>query len=82
MSDQTEEDVSLLPCAFCGSTAAPQILSSREIEEFGDCDCDCHDHADHNFAVCCCFNSGGCGAVGGFDVRREKAAEKWNRRVS
>lgn len=69
----------LLPCPFCGSSAAPEILLHAEIERRE------HDEDEGNpdsYAVCCCVHEGGCGAVGGYEVVREKAAGRWNRRTA
>jgi hypothetical protein len=76
---QTEEQ-QLKACPFCQSALAPEALSEHEMEDLGDCDCDCHANAHQNFAVCCCANSGGCGAIGGFEISKRAAIKKWNAR--
>jgi len=83
MSGAQSEDLKLLPCPFCGSTDAPELFTARQISQH-DCDaiceCSCHDCEELNFAVCCAVESSGCGAAGGFEIRKDRAAERWNRR--
>jgi hypothetical protein len=77
----TEETVDA--CPFCSSTMAPALLSAEEIEGCdGSCGCNVHNCNDRNFAVCCTANSGGCGAIGGYETSKGAAINKWNRRTS
>ncbi len=59
-------------CPFCGSTTAPKPLRASEIDD----DVDAPD-----FAVCCRYGEGGCGATGCYALSKTEAVAKWNRRA-
>ena len=63
--------IELLPCPFCGKNVQ-FVGTSGEID--GD-----SDNKD-SFAVCCSFNSGGCGATSGYRETKEEAIKAWNMR--
>ena len=64
-------EMELKPCPFCGNTNL-FVGTSDEIHEDGD---------KHNYAVCCDFEQGGCGACGGYELSKIKAVENWNKRA-
>jgi Lar family restriction alleviation protein len=63
----------LKPCPFCGSTAAPALMGGAEIS--------CYAEDRNDYAVCCRFLKGGCGATGYYDFDKQKAVKAWNRRA-
>lgn len=74
-------EVTLLPCPFCGRSDTTRYGRSSEFHE----DCDGGDGGnDDYFAVFCDASEprglGGCGASGGFAKTYEEAAGRWNRR--
>lgn len=82
MSDTpvTSNEVTLLPCPFCGRSDTTRYGRSSEFHE----DCDGDSGNDDYFAVFCDASEprglGGCGASSGFAKTCEEAAERWNRR--
>ena len=58
----------LKPCPFCGS----EKLVILEEVAYGNI---------LNYAVCCDFDHGGCGATSGYRISEKEAIEAWNRRV-
>jgi len=68
---QTEEDISLLPCPFCGhrSEVTEEWISSG-LHEGG-----------YSWLVRCNYLNGGCGAKGGARTSKEDAIEAWTKRV-
>jgi hypothetical protein len=73
-------EVTLLPCPFCGRSDATRYGRSSEFHE----DCDGDSGNDDYFAVFCDASEprglGGCGASSGFAKTCEEAALRWNRR--
>ena len=63
--------IKLKPCPFCGNTKLT-VGSSAVIREDNDYD---------NYAVCCDYNKGGCGACSGYQLSRYEAVKLWNERV-
>ena len=70
-------------CPFCGgenlfvgTEADIKCLTESDREIFEEADLDCS-----FYAVCCDYQQGGCGTVGGFRKTEEEAIELWNRRV-
>lgn len=61
----------LLPCPFCGNTKL-FVGTSDDILDDG---------KTNEFAVCCDFSQGGCGASSGFEDTMEEAIEIWNKRT-
>ena len=59
----------LKPCPFCGGT---KLIVKSETTE---------DNNFENYAVCCDFTHGGCGAASGYRPNIGEAVEAWNRRA-
>lgn len=59
-------------CPFCHKNVA-EICSSRELEGV--------DEPSQEYAVCCSFLRGGCGATSGYAQTEEAAVAKWNNRA-
>ena len=62
----------LTPCPFCGNEKLfilDEGYNSGAYENIP------------NYAVCCDFYRGGCGATSGYRRTEEEAIEAWNRRV-
>lgn len=59
-------------CPFCHKNVA-EICGSRELEGF--------DEPSQEYAVCCSFLRGGCGAMSGYAQTKEAAVAKWNNRA-
>ena len=73
----SNEKIELKACPFCGKDVAV-FRDCQQLEvctQKGRCSI-----RTPNFAVCCNFNEGGCGACGGFRGTAAKAAEAWNGR--
>ena len=64
-------EIELKPCPFCGNT---NLFVGTSAQLHGDDDED-------DYAVCCDFEQGGCGATGGYQLSKIKAIELWNKRV-
>lgn len=62
----------LTPCPFCGNK---KIFILEEGDNSG-----IYENIP-NYAVCCDFHRGGCGATSGYRRTEEEAIEAWNRRV-
>lgn len=65
-------------CPFCGSSTAPDVFTSWEIENAEDRDDEGHPES---FSVCCDFHNDGCGAMGGYSLDKGDAIARWNRRA-
>lgn len=68
----------LTPCPFCGNEKLV-ILDEG-------CNFEIYENSEifeniPNYAVCCDFYRGGCGATSGYRRTEEEAIEAWNRRV-
>ena len=61
----------LKSCPFCGNTYVV-LGTSKELHGDG---------SDYEYAVCCDINNKGCGACSGYYTDKEKAINKWNKRV-
>ncbi len=75
---ETESDIKLLPCPFCGKDIA-LFTNCQEVEAcetFGECPL-----KSHYLAVVCSCAKKGCGAASGFYPTYREAAEAWNRRA-
>ena len=59
-------------CPFCHKNVA-EICGSRELEGV--------DELSQEYAVCCSFLRGGCGATSGYAQTEEAAVAKWNNRA-
>lgn len=59
-------------CPFCHKNVA-EICGSRELEGV--------DESSQEYAVCCSFLRGGCGAMSGYAQTEEEAIAKWNNRA-
>lgn len=64
----------LKSCPFCGHTEFLTVGTGKEFS--GGADELCND-----FAVCCDYTRGGCGATCGYSETPEEAVDKWNRRA-
>lgn len=62
----------LTPCPFCGNE---KLFILDEGDNSG-----AYENIP-NYAVCCDFYRGGCGATSGYRRTEEEAIEAWNRRV-
>ena len=71
MTELKHKMTELKPCPFCGGTKLT-IKSCNETTE---------DNNFENYAVCCDFTHGGCGASSGYRPNRGEAIEAWNRRA-
>ena len=75
---ETEIDINLLPCPFCGKDIA-LFTNCQEVEAcetFGECPL-----KSHYLAVVCSCAKKGCGAASGFYPTYREAAAAWNRRA-
>ena len=70
----------LKPCPFCGEDTSVFCMSAAQIEMLDEDDPN-YDNAVFEFAVCCDFHLGGCGATSGYRDTAEEAVEAWNRRT-
>ena len=62
----------LTPCPFCGNEKLVILEESTDSEIYENI---------INYAVCCDFHRGGCGATSGYRISEEEAIEAWNKRV-
>ena len=62
----------LKPCPFCGNEKLVILEESTDSEIYENI---------INYAVCCDFHRGGCGATSGYRISEEEAIEAWNKRV-
>lgn len=69
----------LKPCPFCNSTENLEVISCEETC----CDDVICEDCPHKpqYTVCCNARESGCGVTSGYAETKEKAIEKWNRRV-
>ena len=79
----------LKPCPFCGSTTAPILSTIWECEmcaNFEEEDCpECYETTNNDgcmHIVVCDMSKKGCGASTGWNLKKEKAIEAWNRRTN
>lgn len=61
----------LKPCPYCGGRNL-FIGDSNELDV---------NFNDTQYAVCCDYSKGGCGAVSGFRMTEDEAVDAWNRRA-
>lgn len=71
----------LKPCPFCGEDMSVFCYSAAQIGMLDEDDPN-YDNAVFEFAVCCDFHLGGCGATSGYRDTAEEAVEAWNRRAT
>ena len=60
----------LKPCPFCGEYGSVRLMTRHGKDGWRD-----------RFYVLCEYDSGGCGASGGWYHTKEEAIEAWNRRA-
>lgn len=59
-------------CPFCGNENLVVLEESTDSEIYENI---------INYAVCCDFHRGGCGATSGYRISEEEAIEAWNKRA-
>lgn len=70
-----EERLNLKPCPFCSQTHTLSVLSDLEVTP------ELSDSMPVSYTVICDCHRGGCGSAVGYQATKEKAIERWNRRV-